>query len=103
MSDAKKLNGADKSQAVQDKGQQLVGAATVAIAAQANMLLTMGFTVPDVVNLLCETACDLVAAIEPSQLRQATVSEMVKNLPHIVDRHYQMRHTTPGGLIVPGR
>ena len=78
-----------------------ISAAMAALATQANLMMTFGVPLTDVVNLLCELACDLVSAVEPAQLRQNVISEMVKNLPGIVDRHYQARHTTPSGLIVP--
>ena len=102
MSD-QKINGADKQPTEQQRNQQLAYSATASLAAQANLLLSFGFTVSDVVNVLCDVACNLLSAVEPAQLRQTIIAEIRKNLPGIVDRHYQMRHTTPGGLIVPGR
>jgi hypothetical protein len=103
MSDDQKINGEDKQPTAQQKQQAIVQAAAVSLAGQANLMLAFDVPLATVVNLLCDVACNLVSAVEPAQLRQNITSEMIKNLPHIIDRHYQARHTTPGGLIVPGR
>jgi hypothetical protein len=98
-----KVNGVDKQPTEQQRQLAVKQAGGASFATQANLMLAFGVPLTDVINLLCEIACDLVSAIEPSQLRQNVVSEMTRNFPGIVDRHYQKRHTTQSGLIVPGR
>jgi hypothetical protein len=77
--------------------------AMMSFSAQVNLMIAMGMPLTDCVNVLFEIACNLVAGVEPAQLRQNIVNEIRNNLPGIVERHWQARHTLQSGLVIPGR
>ena len=76
-------------------------AAYNAFAQTANLLLAYNVPMTAVIDLLFDVACNLVAAIEPAPLRQSIIDNIRNNLPVVVERHYTMRHSTPGGVFVP--
>jgi hypothetical protein len=83
------------------RAQQLQMAATSAFGSQANLLIAFGVPVGDVINVLCEVAANLVAGIEPRELRDRIINDIRRNLPDVVARQYDARHTVASGLIVP--
>lgn len=78
-------------------------AATSAIGAQANLLLSVGVPLQGVINMLFEVGCNLIASIEPRETRDLVINEIRRNLPDAVRQQYDARHTRPSGLVVPGK
>ena len=72
-----------------------------AIGSQVNLLIAFGVSTPDAINALMDVVGNMVAGVEPAEVRQSLSDQIRQNFPGIVDRHYQIRHTRPSGLIVP--
>lgn len=77
------------------------GLVNAGLTAQIGMLLDLQVPATDIMNLLCEHVGKLLALVEPEQLRNTILAEIRKNLPGVVNRHYEARIRTPGGVIVP--
>jgi uncharacterized membrane protein YkvI len=73
-----------------------------AITAQVAQMLQIQVPATDVMNILCEHIGKLLALIEPDQLRNSILGEIRRNLPAVMNRHYEARMTTAGGVRVPG-
>jgi hypothetical protein len=52
-------------------------------------------------NLLIEHLSHILALVEPMQLRNEILGEIRRNLPGVVNRHYEARMTTAGGVRLP--
>lgn len=88
-------------------GQRVITSADIkpalyaAIGAQCNCLVMVGLPTTDIINTLLDVAANLLAGIEPAGLRQNIIEEIKRNFPTIVEQQWNMRHSSPGGIIRP--
>lgn len=71
------------------------------LTAQIGMIIGAQMPATDVMNVLCEHIGQLLALIEPEQLRNSILGEIRRNLPGVMNRHLEARLTTAGGIRLP--
>jgi hypothetical protein len=71
------------------------------IQAQGRVLYEHGAPPLEIVDMLIEHACVILAGVEPAEGRTLLLQNIAKNMPGIVNRHHLRRNTTAGGVILP--
>ncbi len=74
-----------------------------AIAAGEREALKIGVPTNEVLEMLLNHVASLVAMIEPAGVRAGTITDVVKSLPELVQKHVEVRHTSAGGVFMPYR
>jgi hypothetical protein len=82
-------------------GKTLLEPLNHAIAAGEREALKLGVPTHDVVEMLLNHLASVVAMIEPSGVRAATIEGLVEGFAPMVQRHVLLRYTTPGGVLMP--
>jgi hypothetical protein len=74
------------------------------LTAQIGALISLEVPATDTMNVLAEHLGQLLSLVEPMQLRNSILAEIRQNLPGVVNRHFEARMTTAGGvrLVEPG-
>jgi hypothetical protein len=83
-------------------GKTLLEPLNHALAAGEREALKLGVPTHDVVEMLLNHLASVVAAIEPSGVRAATIEGLVENFAPMVHKHVVAQRTTKGGIFVPG-
>lgn len=89
-----------------DAGHAGLAQLDAALNAQIGLLLTIqhpksSLAATDIMNTLMEHVGKLLALIEATEVRTDIINQIRLNLPGVVQRHYESRSTTAGGLFVP--
>jgi hypothetical protein len=95
-----KPNGADAAPVQPTPAQVGLAVLDASLRAEIAVLLSIA-QAGDVMNLLIEHLSHILALVEPMQLRNDILGEIRRNLPGVVNRHYEARMTTAGGVRLP--
>jgi hypothetical protein len=95
------MNGKPNGVDVQPTPAQ-VGLAMLDASLRAQVVMLLSITqAGEVMNLLIEHLSQILALVEPMQLRNEILGEIRRNLPGVVNRHYEARMTSAGGVRLP--
>jgi len=74
-----------------------------ALAAGEREALKIGVPTHDVIEMILNHVASVVAMIEPPGVRAETIKDVIKAFPELVRKYVEVRHTSPGGVFMPGR
>jgi len=72
------------------------------LAAAERQCLKQGVPAHEMINLLLNHLASVCAMVEPPQARELLVKDLVSSFSPMVRKHVEVRHTTPGGVLLPG-
>ena len=72
------------------------------LAAAERQALKQGVPAHDVIGMLLNHLCSVVAMVEPPQAREALIKDLVSSFAGMTKKHVEARHTSPGGVLLPG-
>lgn len=72
-----------------------------AIAVGMRKALEQGVQTHEVLELLLNQLTSVLAMIEPAGAREQTLRDITNHLASMTQHYVRMRHTTPGGVILP--
>jgi hypothetical protein len=72
-----------------------------AIAVGMRKALEQGVQTHEVLELLLNQLTSVIAMIEPSGAREQTIKDITNHLAKMTQHYVRMRHTSPGGVILP--
>lgn len=72
------------------------------LAAAERRALELGVPVHTILETLLNHVASVAAMVEPPGAREKLIKDIVAAIPKMIAQHVQARHTTPGGVILPG-
>lgn len=71
------------------------------MAAAERKALELGVPAHDMLNMLMNHLTSILAMIEPPGAREEAIKDVVRSVAPMTQRHYELRHMSPGGVILP--
>lgn len=82
-------------------GKTILLPVNAALAAAEREALKLGVPTHEIIQLLLDHLTSIVGHIEPSGVRAQTLKDVVAAIPVLVKKHVELRHMTPGGIVLP--
>lgn len=86
---------------MQELGRLLLEPLNHGMAAAIRKSFELGVPGEKVIEMLVNHTASVVAMIEPAGAREGALADVLRHMAPMVQKHYDARHTTAGGVVKP--
>jgi hypothetical protein len=86
---------------MQELGRLLLEPLNHGFAAAIRKSFELGVPGEKVIEMLLNHTASVIAMVEPTGARDGALADVLRHLAPMVQKHYDARHTTAGGIMKP--